>query len=126
MLNKFMVSGRLTADPEVKITGESRYCKFSIACDRPKRKGDEKPETDFFSCIAWNRNADVIVDWFGKGDMVTLVGSVHNNRYEKDGQKRNSIEVKVEEIHFSGGKKKQENTAQTDNPYAGTADDPLF
>ena len=74
------------------------------------------------------RNADVIVDWFGKGDMVTLVGSVHNNRYEKDGQKRSSIEVKVEEIHFSGGKKKQENTVPTGNgnPYAGTEDDPLF
>ena len=72
--------------------------------------------------------AFLIADWFGKGDMITLVGLVHNNRYEKDGQKRSSIEVKVEEIHFSGGKKKQENTAPTDNgnPYAGTEDDPLF
>ena len=118
----------MTADPEIKTIGENRLCKFTIACDRPKRKGEENPETDFFPCTAWNRNADVIVDWFGKGDMVTLVGSVHNNRYEKDGQKRSSIEVKVEEIHFSGGKKKQENTAPTDNgnPYAGTPDDPLF
>ena len=118
----------MTADPEIQTEGESRLCKFTIACDRPKRKGDETAETDFFPCTAWNRNADVIVDWFGKGDMVTLVGSVHNNRYEKDGQKRSSIEVKVEEIHFSGGKKKQENTAPTDNgnPYAGTEDDPLF
>ena len=131
MLNKFMVSGRLTADPEVKITGESRYCKFSIACDRPKRKGEEKSEVDFFSCIAWNRNADVIADWFGKGDMVTLVGSVHINRFEKDGQKRTATEVKVEEIHFSGGKKKQDgNSAPTengyDNPYIGSENDPLF
>lgn len=128
MLNKFMVAGRLTADPEIKTVGENRLCKFTIACDRPKRKGEENPETDFFPCTAWNRNADVIVDWFGKGDMVTLVGSVHNNRYEKDGVKRSSIGVKVEEIHFSGGKKKQENTTPTDsaNPYAGTEDDPLF
>ena len=51
MLNKFMVSGRLTADPEIQTTGENRYCKFSIACDRPKRKGEEKAETDFFNCI---------------------------------------------------------------------------
>lgn len=119
----------MTADPEIKTIGENRLCKFTIACDRPKRKGEETAETDFFPCTAWNRNADVIVDWFGKGDMVTLVGSVHNNRYEKDGQKRSSIEIKVEEIHFSGGKKKQENTAPTDNydnPYAGTEDDPLF
>ena len=60
--------------------------------------------------------------------MVTLVGAVHINRYEKDGQKRSSTEVKVEEIHFSGGKKR-ENTAPTDsyeNPDAGTENDPLF
>lgn len=74
MLNKFLVAGRMTADPEIKTVGENRLCKFTIACDRPKRKG--------------------------------------------------------EEIHFSGGKKKQENTAPTDNgndnPYAGTPNDPLF
>lgn len=85
MLNKFMVTGRLTANPEIQTKGESRLCKFTIACDRPKRKGEENPETDFFTCTAWNRNADVIVDWFGKGDMVTLVGAVHIYRYEKDG-----------------------------------------
>ncbi len=98
MLNKFLVAGRMTADPEIKTIGENRLCKFTIACDRPKRKGEETAETDFFPCTAWNRNADVIVDWFGKGDMVTLVGTVHNNRYEKDGQKRSAIEVKVEEM----------------------------
>ena len=117
MLNKFLVAGRLTADPEIKTIGEKRLCKFTIACDRPKRKGEETAETDFFPCTAWNRNADVIV------------GSVHNNRYEKDDQKRSSTEVKVEEIHFSGGKKR-ENTAPTanryDNPYIGTENDPLF
>ena len=129
MLNKFMVAGRLTADPEIKTVGDNRLCKFTIACERPKRKGEEKAQTDFFDCTAWNRNADVVVDWFGKGDMVTLVGAVHINRYEKDGQKRSAIEVKVEEIHFNGGKKR-ENTAPTDNgydnPYAKTEDDPLF
>lgn len=129
MLNKFMVAGRLTADPEIKTVGDNRLCKFTIACERPKRKGEEKAQTDFFDCTAWNRNADVIVDWFGKGDMVTLVGAVHIYRYEKDGQKRSSTEVKVEEIHFSGGKKR-ENTAPTanryDNPYIGTENDPLF
>ena len=67
MLNKFLVAGRMTADPEIKTIGENRLCKFTIACDRPKRKGEENPETDFFPCTAWNRNADVIVDWFGNG-----------------------------------------------------------
>ena len=83
--------------------------------------------TDFFPCTAWNRNADVIVDWFGKGDMVTLVGSVHINRYKKDGQKRSSTEVKVEEIHFSGGKKNNAPAENSNaNSYIGTENDPLF
>ena len=127
MLNKFLVAGRMTADPEIQTTGESRYCKFSIACDRPKRKGEDKPEVDFFNCIAWNRNADVIVDWFGKGDMITLVGAVHINRYEKNGKKCSSTEVKVEEIHFSGGKKKQTEdgyNAEYDTAFSGA--DTLF
>lgn len=128
MLNKFLVAGRLTADPEIKTAGESHYCKFSIACERPKRKGEEQSEVNFFDCIAWNRNADVIVDWFGKGDMITLVGSLHINRYEKDGQKRSSTEVRVEEIHFSGGKKNNAVTTNSNygNPYIGTENDPLF
>lgn len=128
MLNIFLVSGRMTADPEIKTIGENRLCKFTIACDRPKRMGEETAETDFFPCTAWNRNADVIVDWFGKGDMVMLVGTVHINRYEIDGQKRSSVEIKVEEIHFSGGKKR-ENITPTDNsenPFEGTVNDPLF
>lgn len=127
MLNKFLVSGRMTANPEIQTKGESRYCKFSIACDRPKRKGEEKAEVDFFNCIAWNRNADAIVDWFGKGDMVTLVGTVHINRYEKNGQKCSSTEVKVGEIHFSGGKKKQTEdgyNAEYDTAFSGA--DTLF
>lgn len=120
MLNKFLVAGRMTADPEIQTKDENRLCKFTIACERQKRKGEEKPETDFFTCIAWNRNADVVADWFGKGDIITLVGAVHINHYEKNGEKRNSTEVKVEEIHFTGGKKNNNNT------YAGSAEEPLF
>ena len=55
-----------------------------------------------------------------KGDIITLVGAVHINHYEKNGEKRNSTEVKVEEIHFTGGKKNNNNT------YAGSAEEPLF
>lgn len=62
MLNKFLVVGRMTADPEIKTAGESRYCKFSIACERPKRKGEENAEVDFFDYIAWNRNADAVIE----------------------------------------------------------------
>lgn len=116
MLNKFLVAGRLTADPEMQNIGENRLCKFTIACDHPKRKGEDKPETDFFNCAAWNRNGDTVSSWFKKGDLITLVGEVHINRYEKDGQKRSATEVKVEEIHFSGNRKAQ--PIRNDIPYS--------
>ena len=131
MLNKFLVAGRLTADPEMQNIGGHRLCKFTIACDRPKRKGQDDHETDFFNCVAWNRNGDTIASYFKKGDMITIVGEVHINRYEKDDRlssarlKRSSTEVKVEEIHFSGGKKKSPvRTCPHDIPYSD--DNPPF
>ena len=122
MLNKFLVAGHLTADPEMQNIGDNRLCKFTIACDRPKRKGQDDHETDFFNCVAWNRNGDTIISYFKKGDMITIVGEVHINRYEKDGQKRSATEVKVEEIHFSGNRKTQ--PVRTDIPYS--SDNPPF
>jgi len=122
MLNKFLVAGHLTADPEMQNIGDNRLCKFTIACDRPKRKGQDDHETDFFNCVAWNRNGDTIISYFKKGDMITIVGEVHINRYEKDGQKRSATEVKVEEIHFSGNGKTQ--PVRTDILYS--SDNPSF
>ena len=95
---------------------------IAIACDRPKRKGEDKPETDFFNCVAWNHNGDTVASWFKKDDMITLVGEIHINRYEKDGGlsssrlKRSATEVKVEEIYFSGNRKAQ--PVRTDIPYS--------
>ena len=126
MLNKFLAAGRLTADPEVQTKGDNRLCKFSIACERPKRKGDDTAETDFFNCTAWNRNADVIADWFRKGDMITLVGSVHINRYEKNGTMQSYTEVTVDEIHFTGGKKKENEDKNSEFNGNYSSPDPLF
>jgi single-strand DNA-binding protein len=112
MLNQIMLMGRLTADPEIRTTEDSRYCKFSIAVQRSKRKGENNAETDFFNCIAWNRNADVIADWYSKGDMLMIVGTLRNSTYEKNGEKRVSTEIVVREIHFTVSKKKS-----TDSEY---------
>lgn len=59
MLNTVLLTGRLTATPEIRNTGDSHYCRFSLAVQRPKYKGEESSETDFFNCITWNGNADV-------------------------------------------------------------------
>lgn len=106
MLNNVNIMGRLTDDPEIRNNGENRYCKFTIAFQRPARKGVDNAETDFFNCIAWNRNADVIADWYSKGDKLLIVGTLRNSKYEKNGKKHTYTEIVVKEIHFTGSKKK--------------------
>lgn len=105
MLNIIFLMGRLTADPEIKTAEDSRFCKFNLAVQRPKRKNDKVAEADFFNCIAWNRNADVICDWFKKGDLITVVGTFRNHKYEKDGINRVATQVVIREIHFTGNRK---------------------
>ncbi|MGN0593890.1 MAG: single-stranded DNA-binding protein [Hominimerdicola sp.] len=115
MLNHFIVMGRLTAEPEVRYTEKDKIplCRFSIACTRPKRK-DSEQETDFFNCVAWRNAAEIVSNYYSKGDIIVIVGQLHNNSYvDKDGKKRITNEVLVKEIHFTGnGKKKSENSEQ--------------
>lgn len=117
MLNNVMLMGRITANPEIHTTGESRYCKFSLAVQRPKKKGDDTAETDFFNCKAWNGNADVITKWYKKGDIMMIAGTLRNHRYEKNGEQRIATEVTVREIHFTSNKHSTQNTEELDFSY---------
>lgn len=120
MTNITILTGRLTADPDLRDTGDTKLCKFRIAVDRLKKKGADKPETDFFNCTAWNHNAEFVNDMFSKGDMITIVGNLRSSSFERKGEKRTSVEVKVNEIHFTGNRKKTENAEpQNTNPYNG-------
>ncbi len=105
MLNNVMLSGRLTANPNLTDLDNSKYCKFRIAVKRPRRKNEETPETDFFNCIAWNKNASIICDWYKKGDIVMIAGNLRNHRYEKNNEARISTEILVKEIYFTNNKK---------------------
>lgn len=118
MTNIVIETGRLTADPELRYTGETPLCKFRIAVDRPKKKGADKPETDFFNCTAWNHNAEFINDMFSKGEMITVVGNLRSSTFEKNGEKRSSVEIKVNEVHFPGTRRKpdsENNIESADN-----------
>ena len=108
MTNITILTGRLTADPDLRATGETMICKFRIAVDRPKKKGAETAETDFFTCTAWNHNAEFVSNVFSKGDTITIVGNLRSSSYEKNGEKRSSVEVKVNEIHLPENRRKAE------------------
>lgn len=103
-MNKVIIKGRLTADPELSntVTGVE-YCNFAVAVDRYAGKDKEK-ETDFIPCKAWRQTAVFINKYFVKGQEILILGSIRFDKYEKDGEKRTFASVSVENIEFCGSK----------------------
>ena len=93
MLNKVIIMGRLTRDPEIKkVNNDISVCSFSIACDRDiVNKQNNERETDFFDVTAWRSTADFVGKYFGKGRMIVVVGRLQKRNYtDKDGNKQYS------------------------------------
>ena len=107
-LNKAIIAGRLTADPELKTTPSGlSVTSFTVAVDR--KFGKEK-QTDFINCVAWRQTADFITKYFSKGNSICVCGSIQTRNYtDKNGNKRTAVEVVAEEATFCEGKK---NTAE--------------
>ena len=93
MLNKIMMTGRITTDLNVVTEEDYSYCKFSIAVDQTKRNGSETVETDTFNCLAFDDNAKSVSFLYSKGGIITFVGSL---RKAPD----NTAVIIVEELHF--------------------------
>ena len=107
-MNKIFIKGRLTKSPELKhITDEMSVTKFSVAVDRKAKAGEEK-KTDFINCTAWNKQGEFIEKYFSKGQEIAIVGRLEVNNYEKDGERKTSVYVVVEEVEFVGSKKKEQ------------------
>ncbi len=101
-MNKAILMGRLTADPELVQTqsGIAR-ARFTIAINRRF----QKDETDFINCVAWRQNADFICKYFKKGNMISVVGSIQTRSWDgQDGKKNYATEVVVDEAYFTGSK----------------------
>ena len=102
MLNKAILNGRLTKAPELKQTNSGKsVCGFTIAVDRSR----DREKTDFIPIVAWGKTAEFVNQWFGKGDLITIVGRIEVRNYEdKDGNKRTATEIIAEEVLFGGSK----------------------
>lgn len=114
MLNKVILMGRLTTDPELKQTPNGiSVLSFSIAVDRNYSKAEKK--TDFINLVAWRQTAEFIERYFTKGQIIAVEGSIQTRNYEdKTGAKRTAFEVVVDQAHFTGGK--NENSAKKSKP----------
>lgn len=105
MLNKVTLMGRLTAEPELRrTTSGTAVTSFSLAVERSKSKDGSK-ETDFIDIVAWSGTAELVCKYLGKGRMVVLCGRLQTRNWEdKSGNRRKSVEVVADEIHFVGSK----------------------
>ena len=107
-MNKIILMGRLTRDPEVRYSqGESSLAiaRFSLAVDRRyKRQGE--PDADFFNCTAFGKQAEFVEKYLKQGTKILLSGRVQNDNYtNKEGQKVYSVQIIAEEIEFAESKK---------------------
>jgi len=106
MLNKIIVMGRLTKDPELRYTQTEQLpvARFSLAVDRNYSKDKEK-ETDFFDVVAWRHNAEFVSKYFTKGQLVCVEGRLQRRKYEDNaGNTRYAYEIISESNYFADRK----------------------
>ncbi len=113
MINKVILMGRLTRDPEMRHTNSGTpVTTFSIAIDNGY--GDNK-RTDFVNCLAWNKTAEFVTKYFTKGKMIIVIGRITTRSWEtQDGKRAYATEVVAKEVSFGETKTlPQLNTPQT-------------
>lgn len=101
-LNKVVLCGRLTADPELKTTGNGiSVVSFSLAVNRRYKSANGQYEADFINCTAWRQTAEFISRFFRKGSSLCIVGSIQTRKWtDQQGQTRYGTDVVAEEAMF--------------------------
>ena len=105
-MNKVILMGRLTRDPEVRYSQAAEpmaIVRFSIAVNR-RFKRDGQPDADFINCTAFSKTGEFIEKFFKKGAMIAIEGSIQTGSYEKEGRTIYTTDVIVEQAHFTGSR----------------------
>ena len=107
MLNKVILMGRLTADPELRHTqSNTAVTSFTLAVNRTYSRAGEQAQTDGIDIVAWSSTAEFVSKWFTKGLLVAVCGRLQTRIWEdKQGNKRKAVEVIAEEVHFAESKR---------------------
>ena len=118
-MNRCIFVGRLTRDPEVSFSEKAQMsiARFTVAVDRiPKREGE--PEADFFNCVAFDRKAEFVEQYWYSGMRVVVSGRMQNDNYtNKKGEKVYGVSLKADDVEFADGKREADNgQAQSTTP----------
>lgn len=118
-MNKVMLIGRLTRDPELRYTPGSgtAVTTFSLAVDRRPTK-DGRKEADFINIVAFGRTAEIIAQYITKGRLLAVAGRIQTSSYEgKDGTKRYRTDVIADDIQFIDSKGSRNDTSYNESGY---------
>ncbi len=112
-MNKAILVGRLTKDPELKTTGSGvSVCSFTLAINRRFKNAEGNYDADFINCVAWRQQAEFISKYFSKGRMVGICGSIQTRTYDReDGQRVYVTEVVADEVSFVDSKSQTDSVA---------------
>ena len=117
MLNKVVIMGRFTKDPELRRTGSgTAVTSFSLACDRDFKSQSGEKETDFIEVVAWKNTAEFVSKYFGKGRMAVVDGRLQIRDWtDKDGNRRTTAEVVADNVYFADSKRSESDDNQKEN-----------
>lgn len=115
-MNKIILMGRLTRDPDVKYSQEGKaYARFSLAVDRRYKK-EGGPTADFFNCTAFGKTAEFCEKYLRKGTKILLDGELQNNNYtNQEGQTVYSMQILVNSLEFAESKRAADENQQQAN-----------
>ena len=106
MFNHITLLGRICGEIENRYTPtQTLVATFTIAVDRDRKDSAGNKQTDFFRCRAYSRTAEFISNYFSKGKMIGVEGQINIDRVEKDGVKRDYVNINVNKAFFTGEKR---------------------
>ena len=118
-MNKAILIGRLTKDPELKMTENTKreVCQFTIAVNRPYTNEDGERKADFINCVVWDKLAENLSKYQKKGNQVAVEGRIQTRNYDdKDGKKIYVTEIFVSNVTFLDSKGSNDSVNNLEEP----------
>ena len=127
MLNRIIVMGRMTRDPELRRTGSgTAVASFTVAVDRDFKSQSGEKETDFIDVVAWRNTAEFVSKYFSKGRMAVVEGRLQLRDWtDKNGNERRTAEIMANSVYFGDSKRDGGDTVQSEpqDDFSEIADD---
>lgn len=117
MINKVILVGRITRDPELRKAGNNDVVNFTLALDRNYTGSNGERETDFINCVVFNKQAENLSKYIKKGSLLGVEGSIRTRNYEYEGQKRTATEIFCNNVSFLDSRSSRDNTSSNERSY---------